>query len=135
MNGGDDIDLNCHWPGAARVAVAMTFDVDAESPYLGMGDNYVRLLSTMSDARLGIRRGMPKLLALLHEYSTPATFCVPGDTAHLASTRHRRYSFSWPMRLVITATFIKRSTQSPRKRSWRKSRAELPSLKRQVHRA
>jgi peptidoglycan/xylan/chitin deacetylase (PgdA/CDA1 family) len=74
---------NWSWPGGAHVAVSLTFDVDAESPYLGMGDTYTRLLSTMSDARFGITRGMPRVLALLREHSVPATFFVPGETARL----------------------------------------------------
>ncbi len=69
------------WPGGARCAVSLSFDVDAEAGYLGEGEEYARRLSALSEGRYGVRRGMPRLLALLRERGLAASFFVPGDTA------------------------------------------------------
>jgi peptidoglycan/xylan/chitin deacetylase (PgdA/CDA1 family) len=68
------------WPGGAEVAVSLTFDVDAESGWLQAGPEFERRLSTLSDQRYGIVRGLPRILALLDELAAPSTFYVPGDT-------------------------------------------------------
>jgi peptidoglycan-N-acetylglucosamine deacetylase len=69
------------WPGGAQVAVALTFDVDGEAPWLGEGPEYERRLSMRSMGRFGPERGLPRILKLLAERSIPATFYVPGHTA------------------------------------------------------
>lgn len=74
-------DRDWNWPDRAEVAVSFTFDVDAESSYLGKGPKFERCLSTLSDARFGITRGVPKVLALLSKHKLPATFFVPGIIA------------------------------------------------------
>jgi peptidoglycan/xylan/chitin deacetylase (PgdA/CDA1 family) len=69
------------WPDGARCAVTLSFDVDAESGYLCRGQEYARRLSSLSQGRYGIRRGLPRLLDLLDKHGLHATFFVPGDTA------------------------------------------------------
>lgn len=69
------------WPGGARVAVALTFDVDAEVGWLCEGQEYRRRLTTLSEVRFGITRGLPRILDLLTELDLGATFFVPGGTA------------------------------------------------------
>lgn len=68
------------WPDGAEVAVSLTFDVDAESLYLGASSDYERRLTSLSTGRFGIVRGLPRILDLLAAYSIPATFYVPGFT-------------------------------------------------------
>jgi peptidoglycan/xylan/chitin deacetylase (PgdA/CDA1 family) len=69
------------WPGDAGAAASITFDVDAECGFLAEGDEYRRRLTTLSEARFGVVRGLPRILAELAEFEAPATFYVPGDTA------------------------------------------------------
>jgi peptidoglycan-N-acetylglucosamine deacetylase len=69
------------WLGGAQVAVSLTFDVDAESGWLGEGEQYARRLTTLSEGRFSVVRGVPRILELLAEFSIAATFYVPGDTA------------------------------------------------------
>jgi peptidoglycan/xylan/chitin deacetylase (PgdA/CDA1 family) len=69
------------WPDGAQVAVSLTFDVDAESGWLCEGEEYAKRLTTLSEGRFGVVRGVPRILELLEERSIPATFYVPGDTA------------------------------------------------------
>ena len=69
------------WPGGAQVAVALTFDVDGEAPWLGEGAEYARRLTALSQGRFGPERGLGRILALLGEHDIPATFYVPGHTA------------------------------------------------------
>jgi peptidoglycan/xylan/chitin deacetylase (PgdA/CDA1 family) len=76
-------DEQWRWPGGAAVAVSFTFDVDAEAGFLGDGDQYARRLTTLSEGRFGVVRGVPRLLDLLHEHGVKSTFFVPGYTAFL----------------------------------------------------
>jgi peptidoglycan/xylan/chitin deacetylase (PgdA/CDA1 family) len=76
-SGGDSWE----WPGGAAVAVTLSFDVDAESGFLGEGDEYRRRITALSEGAFGVRRGVPRILELLERHSVPASFFVPGDTA------------------------------------------------------
>jgi peptidoglycan/xylan/chitin deacetylase (PgdA/CDA1 family) len=69
------------WPGGAEVAVALTFDVDGETPWLGEGPEYARRLSMLSLGGFGPQRGVARILGLLAEHDIPATFYIPGHTA------------------------------------------------------
>jgi hypothetical protein len=55
------------WPAEAQVAVSWTFDLDAESGWLGVGPQYARRLSTLSEGRCGAVRGTPRILGVLAE--------------------------------------------------------------------
>lgn len=69
------------WPGGHRVAVCLTFDVDAEAGFLGDGPQYARRLTTLSEGRFGVTRGLPRILDMLSRHHIPATFFIPGYTA------------------------------------------------------
>src|SRR5580698_9436116 len=69
------------WPGDADVAVALTFDVDGEAPWLSEGPEYAGRLTMLSQGRFGPTRGLGRILGLLAELKVPATFYVPGHTA------------------------------------------------------
>jgi peptidoglycan/xylan/chitin deacetylase (PgdA/CDA1 family) len=69
------------WPGRAQVAVCLTFDVDAEAPWLAQSPDYERRLSTLSEGRYGVVRALPHILELLRREAVTATFYVPGSTA------------------------------------------------------
>jgi peptidoglycan-N-acetylglucosamine deacetylase len=69
------------WPDNAELAVALTFDVDGEAPWLGDGPEYARRLTTLSQGRFGPARGLGRILGLLAELNVLATFYVPGYTA------------------------------------------------------
>jgi peptidoglycan/xylan/chitin deacetylase (PgdA/CDA1 family) len=69
------------WPHGADVCVSLTFDVDAESAQLRHGPDVLDKMTTLSAARYGPVRGVPRILELLASRAVPATFYVPGDTA------------------------------------------------------
>jgi peptidoglycan/xylan/chitin deacetylase (PgdA/CDA1 family) len=71
------------WPDDRRVAVCLSFDVDAEAGVLGDGEQYARRLTTLSEGRFGVTRGLPRILGMLSRHALPATFFVPGYTAKL----------------------------------------------------
>ncbi|WP_455360641.1 polysaccharide deacetylase family protein [Streptomyces sp. SYSU K21746] len=71
------------WPHGAEAAVSFTFDVDAEAGWLGEGESYASRLTTLSEGRYGVVRGMPRILRLLSEHGIRGTFFVPGHTAEL----------------------------------------------------
>lgn len=68
------------WPGGARVAVCLSFDVDNESYLLARGETSP---TTLSAADYGAESGLPRILALLDKYDVPATFFIPAVSAIL----------------------------------------------------
>jgi peptidoglycan/xylan/chitin deacetylase (PgdA/CDA1 family) len=64
-----------------QAQLALTFDVDAESVWLAASPEYERRLSTLSEARYGVGRGLSRVLDLLARHEAVATFYVPGVTA------------------------------------------------------
>jgi peptidoglycan/xylan/chitin deacetylase (PgdA/CDA1 family) len=66
-------------PENRRISVALTFDFDAESLWLGALNTDTP--SALSRGAYGANEGVPRILKLLAEYELPATFFVPGDTA------------------------------------------------------
>jgi peptidoglycan/xylan/chitin deacetylase (PgdA/CDA1 family) len=66
-------------PHNRRIAVAFTFDFDAESAWLGSFK--MDTPSALSRGAYGVNEGVPRILRLLDRYHLPATFFIPGDTA------------------------------------------------------
>ncbi|MBN3761766.1 polysaccharide deacetylase [Burkholderia sp. Ac-20365] len=69
------------WPNTKSTAVSLTFDVDAEAGYLGESATYARRLTSLSEGRFGVVRGVPRIVELLRRHRIHATFFVPGYTA------------------------------------------------------
>lgn len=69
------------WPNKSPVAVSLTFDVDAEAGLLGDSPSFARRLTSLSEGRFGVTRGVPRILELLRRHKIAATFFVPGYTA------------------------------------------------------
>jgi peptidoglycan-N-acetylglucosamine deacetylase len=78
-----DAEPEMSWPGGQRVAVSLTFDVDAEAGLLGESQRHARRLTSLSEARFGVTRGLPRVIELLRGHGVQATFFVPGHTAEL----------------------------------------------------
>jgi peptidoglycan/xylan/chitin deacetylase (PgdA/CDA1 family) len=68
------------WPNGARVAVALSFDMDAETGFLRSG-NYSP--QPLSRGQYGPRVSVPRILKLFEKYNVPASFFVPAVTAQL----------------------------------------------------
>ena len=68
------------WPDDARVAVALSFDFDAETGWLRRGQHSP---ASMARGAYGARVGIPRILDLLDRYDVPATFFVPVVAAQL----------------------------------------------------
>ncbi len=79
----DPDKASLRWPQGRLAAVSLTFDVDAEAGYLGEGAHFSRRLTSLSEGRFGVTRGVPRILALLRRHRIPATFFVPGHVAEL----------------------------------------------------
>jgi peptidoglycan/xylan/chitin deacetylase (PgdA/CDA1 family) len=71
------------WPNGATVAVALTFDPDADPSLKGSFGPAATdsRLSLISQFRYGVVRGLPRILALLERQGLTGTFFVPGATA------------------------------------------------------
>lgn len=62
------------WPDGAKFAVAISFDLDHETPWEGHEAISPQILSA---AEFGTRRGLPRILNVLSEEGVPASFFVP----------------------------------------------------------
>src|SRR6202162_1572705 len=62
------------WPGAARCAVAISFDADHET--IPLRDNDPSPMR-ISQGQYGARQAMPRIRRLLERESVPATFFYP----------------------------------------------------------
>jgi peptidoglycan-N-acetylglucosamine deacetylase len=100
-------DTSAAWPGGARVAVALTFDFDAETLWLSRDPANAKRPGTLSQGAYGARVGVPKILETLRDAGLKATFFVPGWTAERHADRaemilrdgheigHHSYSHAW----------------------------------------
>jgi peptidoglycan/xylan/chitin deacetylase (PgdA/CDA1 family) len=68
------------WPGHAKVAVCISFDVDNESYLLAAGETSPNTLST---GDFGAQTGLPRVLKLLDKHKIPASFFIPAVSAML----------------------------------------------------
>ncbi|KAA9156671.1 polysaccharide deacetylase [Amycolatopsis acidicola] len=68
------------WPGGAKVAVALSFDSDHETPALRDGEV---LPGKLAQGEYGARVGVPRILRLLARYEAPASFFMPAVSALL----------------------------------------------------
>ena len=68
------------WPKDARVAVALSFDVDNASATLARGNlNY----EVISRGEYGAVDGLPRILRLLERHAVPSSFFIPAVSAAL----------------------------------------------------
>ena len=68
------------WPGGARVAVALSFDMDSETGFLRSGQTSPQPLSR---GEYGPRVGVPRILALMEKHSVPVSFFIPAVSGQL----------------------------------------------------
>lgn len=59
--------------------ICLSFDFDAYSVWYSNGANVTQ--NMLERGEFGARHGVPRVLALLKQYSLPATFFIPGHTA------------------------------------------------------
>ncbi|MEO1082237.1 MAG: polysaccharide deacetylase [Pseudomonadota bacterium] len=70
------------WPGGARVAVLLSFDVDNET-VMGLRDGKVNI-GPLSQGQYGHRVALPRVVKLMNEEQIPATFFFPAWSLKLA---------------------------------------------------
>ncbi len=68
------------WPNGARVAVALSFDIDNSSPTLARG---IPGSEPMSRGQYGAVDGLPRILRVLDKENVPASFFIPAVSAAL----------------------------------------------------
>jgi peptidoglycan/xylan/chitin deacetylase (PgdA/CDA1 family) len=68
------------WPGGARVAVALSFDVDNATATLSTGTLDYEVISR---GEYGAVDGLPRILRLLDKHQVPASFFIPAVSAAL----------------------------------------------------
>lgn len=70
-----------NWPGNARVAVTLSFDLDAETVWWDDPETMAGQRGSLSQGAYGPRVALPRILALLERHRIPATFFVPSWVA------------------------------------------------------
>ncbi len=76
-------DLNPEsWPGGARVAVLLSYDVDNETVQ-GLRTGQVSI-GPLSQGQYGARRALPRIVDLMNRENVPATFFFPAWSLKLA---------------------------------------------------
>jgi len=70
------------WPGGARVAVLLSFDVDNET-VMGLRDGEVNI-GKLSQGQYGHRVALPRVVDLLEREGVPATFFFPAWSLKIA---------------------------------------------------
>lgn len=70
--------MRIRWPNGARVAVALTFDFDAESIWLGRDPENARHPGVLSQGTYSPKVAVPAILELLAREDIRATFFIPG---------------------------------------------------------
>ena len=68
------------WPGGARVAVALSFDFDAETSWFRRG---LHSPASMSRGAYGARVGVGRILRVLDTYGVKASFFIPAVAGQL----------------------------------------------------
>src|SRR5262245_14743887 len=85
------------WPGGARVAVLLSFDVDNETIPVRFGEPTI---GELSQGQYGARVGLKRVVDLLDRYQIPASFFIPAVslmlTPEMAATikRSNRHEFA-----------------------------------------
>ena len=100
------------WPGDAEVAVALTFDVDGEAPWLSEGPGYAGWPTTQPQGRSGPGPGAwIRILGLLAELEVPATPPTRRPATPLTSIPPPVGRPSWPAVMRVSATtYLHRGT-------------------------
>jgi peptidoglycan/xylan/chitin deacetylase (PgdA/CDA1 family) len=76
------------WPGDAKVAVALSFDSDYETPSLRDGETSP---GKMAQGEYGRRAGLPRILELLARWEAPSSFYIPAVCALIDPAEAPRY--------------------------------------------
>ncbi len=69
------------WPDGAKIAVTLTFDLDAETVWWNDVDAMTGNPSSISHGRYGPNVAVPKILAVLEKHNVRATFFIPSWVA------------------------------------------------------
>ena len=69
------------WPNGAQCAVVLSFDLDAETPWIFRDPENARRPVVISGGRFGPKRGVPAIIELLSEFAVPASFFIPSVSA------------------------------------------------------
>lgn len=77
------------WPGGARCAVALSFDVDHDTNELRDGG---KSIGAMSRGQYGNRQGIPRIMDLIRRHDLQATFYVPAVVAQLYPDETRMFT-------------------------------------------
>ena len=65
------------WPNEAQCAVVLSFDLDAETPWIFRDPENARRPVVISGGRFGPKFGVPAIVELLSEFAVPASFFIP----------------------------------------------------------
>jgi len=98
------------WPNGARVAVALSFDVDNETPNLRFGQPTV---GELSQGQYGGRVGLPRILRLLDRHAIPASFFIPAMSLMIDRSQVEKIKQSGRHEFAVHGWIHEMNTQVP----------------------
>lgn len=100
------------WPGGAKVAVLLSFDVDNETIWLRNNDTSV---GGLSQGQYGARVALKRILKLLDDHAIPASFFGPAVSFSLAPRMIEQIQASGRHEIGIHGWIHERNANLPRK--------------------
>ena len=110
VRAGRDLNPDA-WPGGARVAVLLSFDVDNETVRLRNNDTSV---GGLSQGEYGSRVALGRILSLLDQHDVPATFFGPAVSFSLAPQMNEMIQASGRHEIGIHGWIHERNASLPR---------------------
>ena len=96
------------WPGGARVAVLISFDVDNET-VMGLRDGEIDM-GRLSQGQYGHRVALPRIVELMKQENIPATFFFPAWSLKIAPQQARLILDSGPHEIGVHGWIHERNT-------------------------
>ena len=103
------------WPGGAKVAVLLSFDVDNETIAWWEGEPTI---SDLSRGEYGSRVALRRIVNLLEKNNVPASFFVPALSLHLAPQMAGEIKRLPRHEFAVHGWIHERNTQVPAEKEW-----------------
>ena len=86
------------WPNNKRLALMLSFDIDAETLWLTRNPINQSHPANLSRGRYAVKQGIPRILRMLEEENLHATFFTTAYTAEIHPTTATCTRFTTPMK-------------------------------------
>ena len=85
--------MNYHWPEPYKMALCLSFDIDAETMWTTRNPENIHHPVNLSRGVYSVRQGIPRILRMLESEQVKATFFTPAFIAELHPEVIREIAF------------------------------------------